>query len=77
MFETAERKLSEGVVGSRLITFFEEHFGMTPLYAVHIDGNPFSDKIEYHITFTNGYESDYKITWESGNSLNIIAAEEY
>jgi len=75
--EKAHRKLSEGVVGSRLIAFFEEHFGITPVYAIHTDGNPYSDKIEYRITFTNGYEADYLITWESGNSLNIVAAEEY
>lgn len=72
--------LKEGVVGSKLVKYFEAYTFEPEVieadFLNHADAITL-DQVAYRLTFEDGSVSDWLITFEPGNSLNIINAEQF
>lgn len=75
------RKLSEGVVGAKLVDYFINTLETNPpVGAECLSFIMATDQVQYRLTFDDGRVSDWLITFEPGysNSTNdIVSAEQF
>ena len=72
-----QRQLKEGVLGSKLVDWFQHNLGITPVDAECLSQNTRELSANYRITFDDESVVDYRITFESRVSLDIVSCEEY
>jgi hypothetical protein len=65
--------LKEGVVGSKLVAYFEKLDGRVAVDAKSL-GSQAKDQNDYEITFEGGLVQSYRVTFAGGLSHEIIDA---
>lgn len=69
-------KLSDGVVGTKLINYFEEYENKTPTWAECLKYLTNKDQVQYRITFEDGSVSDWLVTFERTMTEDVIVSAE-
>lgn len=72
-----ERKLSEGVVGSKLVEYFSANANGIPVHVEYLGHMNNNVEVLYRITFDDETVSDWKVTFESPTSVEIESADCY
>lgn len=72
----AKNKLAEGVLGSKMVKYFELYEDKVPVDAEYLQ-QPTGDysQRQYRLTFEDGSVSDWLFTFEHGRTLVIVSAE--
>lgn len=73
----SQNPLKEGVVGSKLVAYFENLDGRVAVNAVSL-GSQGKDQQDYEITFEGGIVQSYRITFAGGfntkNAFEVLDA---
>lgn len=65
--------LAEGVVGSKLVSYFFNLDGRVAVDAVSL-GTQGKDQNDYEITFSNGLVQAYRVTFAEGMRFDVLDA---
>jgi len=68
-----ENPLKEGVVGSKLVAYFENLDGRVAVDAKSL-GSGAKDQYDYEITFEGGLVQSYRVTFAEGMRFDILDA---
>jgi hypothetical protein len=74
-----ERELVEGVVGEKIVNYFQENYMGTPVKAEFLGyADQKGNEVKYRITFDDESVADYKLTFEWFSlQADITSAEEF
>jgi hypothetical protein len=70
---SADMPLAEGVVGSKLVTYFFNLDGRVAVDAKSLESHG-KDQHDYEITFSNGIVQSYRVTFAEGMRFDVLDA---